>query len=60
MLFQSNEKEYIQLMKKFVKWSLILAVILIILLLWALYESPYRCARAAEMYPILQAWCELK
>ena len=47
-------------MKKLIKWTLIIAIILIILLLWALYESPYRCTRVAEMFPILQSWCGLK
>ena len=47
-------------MKKLIKWIFIIAVILIILLLWALYESPYRCARVAEMYPIFESWCGIK
>ena len=35
-------------MNKLIKWIFIITVILIILLLWALYESPYRCTRVAE------------
>ena len=44
-------------MKKLLKWIIIIAVILAILLLWGLYEAPYRCMRIFEMFPIIESWC---
>jgi len=46
-------------MKKLIKWFIVIVVLLLVLLLWGLLESPYRCVRIAEHYPILQAWCGL-
>ena len=46
-------------MKKLIKWFIVIVVLLVVFLLWALLESPNRCVRITEHYPILQAWCGL-
>jgi len=44
-------------MNKLFKWILVIIILLAIFLLWGLYESPYKCQRIAEHYPILHSWC---
>jgi hypothetical protein len=54
-------------MKKLFKWLLIILFSLIIFIAWAFKDSPYRCSKWIETYPLMNAlmhthtdWCGIK